>query len=99
MSAPPRHQFSYAILGNAYAIHRQRAAQLVGEFGWNTVANPDALFNALLGRDACLLRWKLSDPNFRAAAAKSLATAAFRSAVRPPPLRKTKAQLSTTTTI
>jgi hypothetical protein len=82
MPAPPKHEFSYAMLGDCYNIHRQRAAQLVGEFGWNTVANPDALFSALLGRDACLLRWKLSDPAFRAAAARALSTATFRQAVR-----------------
>jgi hypothetical protein len=82
MPAPPRHKFSFATLAKPYLITRQRAAQLVGEFGWNTVANPDALFSALLGRDACLLRWKLSDPAFRAAAARALSTATFRQAVR-----------------
>jgi hypothetical protein len=90
MPAPPKHEFSYAVLGASYKIQRQRAAQLVGEFGWNTVANPDALFSALLGRDACLLRWKLSDPAFRAAAARALSTAPFRMAVRPRASRKPK---------
>ena len=90
----PRHLFSYNYVAAAYAVTRQRAAQLVAEFGWHTATSPELLFRELLDRRATPLRAKLADPNFRAAAAKSLATAAFRSAVKPSPVRKTKTTTS-----
>ena len=85
----PRHSFSYNYVAAAYAVTRQRAAQLVAEFGWEVTISPELLFRELLDRRATPLRAKLADPAFRAAAAKSLATAAFRSAVKPSPVRKT----------
>lgn len=99
MPAQPAHSFSYAMLGDCYSISRQRAFQLVEELGWDVVTVADSLFRALLDKPASRLRARLADPQTRRTVQGYLNSAAFRDAVKPPPIRKTKAQLSTTTTI
>lgn len=90
MSAHAAHSYSFACLGDCYSVTRQRAAQLVAEHGWHVVTVADLLFNALLDRPASRLRARLADPMTRKRIQGYLNTAAFRDAVKPSPIRKSK---------
>jgi hypothetical protein len=63
-----------ATLAAAFQVSRQGAALLVRKHGYAIVADPDALWLALLENgNASPLRSRLSDPRFRQAAADQLA--------------------------
>jgi hypothetical protein len=91
MPAHTAHSYSFACLGDCYGVSRQRAHQLVAEYGWRVVTVADSLFSKLLDRPASRLRARLADPMTRKRIQGYLNSAAFRDAVKPPPLRKSKA--------
>ena len=91
MPAPAKHAITLQEIGNIYSITRQAAGQLVAKYGYPTVTVADSLFAEMLGGRASALRSRLCKPEVRMVYQKSLDSAPFRLAVRPPVTRRPKA--------